>query len=116
MNMFVDMPGASGAHYRFRRVDVGALPAMAGNLIVVQPSDSDPILLVCMPAPSLSAARDLVMTALRLNPGALLYVRLNVARAVREAEHADIIAAATASGQDLARKGGAPMARETTAV
>lgn len=105
MKEIVDVPGASGALYRFRRAELPALPAIAGNLVVVRRRRSGIELLACSPAPSLADACDLVRSTLAAHRGAAVYVRLNVARAVREAEHADIIAAAAGL-----RKGGDPSA------
>ena len=49
-------------------------------------------LLLCGAARSLVHAAPAAADALQANRGASLYVRLNVARTVREAEHADIVA------------------------
>ncbi len=96
MSQFLDLPGASGARYRFRRAELDALPVMGGNLVVAQPHPSGPRLFWCAPAESLAQARPAAAAALKGRAGAAVYVRLNVARATREAEHADLTAAAEA--------------------
>lgn len=88
----LDIIGASGAVYRFRLHRPGqALPATAGNYVYVQAGSRPPVILCCGEASSLvqagNAARD-------VEEGAALYLRLNVSRATRVAEHEDIVAAA----------------------
>jgi hypothetical protein len=89
MDDFIDLTGASGTPYRFRRVDVGDLPTMAGNLVVARGQAE---VLLCGAARSLSRAAPAAAEALQAHRDARLYVRLNVARTVREAEHADLVA------------------------
>ena len=89
---FLDVPGASGAHYRFRRVDRDGLPPGGGNLVAVGGAPPHRRLLLCGTARSLVRAAPALEAALA-NPAAAVFVRLNVARAAREAEHADIVAA-----------------------
>jgi hypothetical protein len=92
MDDVIDLPGASGAQYRFRRADLGDLPVMAGNLVVARgPADRREVLL-CGAAQSLARAAPTAAEVLQAHHDARLYVRLNVARAVREAEHADLVA------------------------
>jgi hypothetical protein len=93
MGDFLDVPGASGTPYRFRRTTPAELPAMAGNLLVATGSAARLKVLFCGAARSLARAAPVVGETLRANRNAQLFVRLNVARAVREAEHADIVAA-----------------------
>ena len=88
---FLDVLGASGARYRFRRVRLTELPVTAGNVVVFGANGRRA--LVCATARSLARAADPLREALGARRGARLYVRLNVSRAVREAEHADIAAA-----------------------
>jgi hypothetical protein len=92
MSEFIDLTGASGTQYRFRRAALGDLPATAGNLVVISGPPARPKALLCTVAASLSRATPAAAEALRVHRDARLYVRLNVARAVREAEHADIVA------------------------
>ena len=92
MQDFIDLQGASGASYRFRRRPEGAshLP-MAGNYVLVQETgDGFKVLTV-------GASLDL---SLLRPPGPAragrkathLFTRLNVARAVRASEHEDLVA------------------------
>lgn len=95
MSEFLDIPGASGTPYRFRRMTLAELPVMAGNVVAVSGGKTRPGVLLCATARSLAGAASALGEALASRSAATLYVRLNVARAVREAEHADIVAAAT---------------------
>jgi hypothetical protein len=89
---FLDVPGASGTRYRFRRADPGALPAGAGNVVAVAGKPPSQRFVLCAAARSLGRAAPAITAALHAHPGTRLYLRLNVARATREAEHADIVA------------------------
>lgn len=90
---FLDVSGASGAQYRFRRASLGELPMTAGNVVAVSGPPSKPRFLLCGAARSLSRAEPAIQAALGAARDAKLFIRLNVAAAVREAEHADISAA-----------------------
>jgi hypothetical protein len=90
---FLDVTGASGATYRFRRIGVDALPATAGNLLVVAGAPSRLSYRLCAAARSLNTAGAAIAPRLAEVRGAKLFVRLNVSRVVRDAEHADIVAA-----------------------
>lgn len=87
------MTGASGTTYRFRRSEPDLLPATAGNLIVVSGPPAKRSFRLCAVAPSLSQTAQAAREALAGARGAGLYIRLNVSRAAREAEHTDIVAA-----------------------
>lgn len=93
MSDFLDIAGASGAQYRFRSAAPAELPPMAGNLVVATGSPARLRVLFCGAARSLVRAAPVVTETLKANRNARLFVRLNVARAVRDAEHADIVAA-----------------------
>jgi hypothetical protein len=93
MSDFVDVPGASGAQYRFRRADPAQLPPTAGNLLVAAGRPGRLDVLHCEAASSLAQAAPAAAEVLKANRQARLYVRLNVARTTREAEHQDIVAA-----------------------
>jgi hypothetical protein len=93
MSDFVDVPGASGAQYRFRRTTPAELPPTAGNLVVTAGPAGRRQVLLCGTSHSLVQAAPAAREALDGDPDAGLYVRLNVARATREAEHLDIVAA-----------------------
>lgn len=90
---FLDVRGASGAAYRFRRADPDHLPATAGNLVAVSGASPRLDFLLCATTSNLSSAARPAGEAVRDKRGAQLFIRLNVARAVRQAEHADIVAA-----------------------
>lgn len=86
---FIDISGASGASYRFRRWPDGSghLP-IAGNFIVVREGSFPVEVVVIGMTNDLSQAR----SSTKAKGEALVYTRLNVARATREAEHADLAA------------------------
>ena|SRR3990167_7896701 len=86
---FIDISGASGVNYRFRLWPdgTGHLP-IAGNFIVVLEGAFPVEVVVIGMTNDLSQAR----TAPKTKGEARVYTRLNVARATREAEHADLVA------------------------
>ncbi|MBO6714486.1 hypothetical protein [Parvibaculum sp.] len=93
MSDFVDVSGASGAQYRFRRAAPAELPPTAGNLLVATGPTARLKVLLCGSVVSLAQAAPTAEEVLKANRNARLYVRLNVARTTREAEHQDIVAA-----------------------
>jgi hypothetical protein len=93
MGDFLDVQGASGTPYRFRRIAPAELPATAGNVLVAAGNGSRPKVLFCGSTRSLAQAAPRIAETLKAAKSAQLFVRLNVARAVREAEYADILAA-----------------------
>lgn len=103
MTDFLDLQGASGAPYRFRHVTLKDLPTMAGNVVVVTPPQAQRAVVFCGAAECLAQAAPRLGAALAAHPGAQLYVRLNVARTTRDAEHADLVAGVRpmAHDQDL---------------
>ncbi|WP_293458658.1 hypothetical protein [Phenylobacterium sp.] len=98
---FIDLAGASGAAYRFRRLAPESLPATAGNLVVAAGRTGRRQVVLCAALPSLSQAAAAAARALKGHPAAGLYVRLNVARAVRDAEHADLLAGEASGAETL---------------
>jgi hypothetical protein len=90
---FLDVTGASGTTYRFREARLDRLPASAGNLLAVTGAPPRLTYVVCAAARSLAAAAAPVREAIGGARDVRAYVRLNVSRATREAEHADIVAA-----------------------
>ncbi|HSV02669.1 MAG TPA: hypothetical protein VLI41_05635 [Phenylobacterium sp.] len=92
MNDFIDLKGASGVAYRFRRSPDGQfqLP-IAGNYAYVQGDGAGFKVLVLGETPDLSRDRAGAPKGPR-RAGAHLYTRLNVSRAVRMAEHEDLAA------------------------
>ncbi len=89
----LDVLGASGAAYRFRRVQLAELPINAGNVVAVSVDAGGRRYVLCGAARSLHHAAPALEAALLDAPDARIYVRLNVARGIRDAEHADIVAA-----------------------
>ena len=92
MQDFIDLQGASGASYRFRRWQAGAshLP-IAGNYVLLQEAAAGVKVL------TVGASLDLSLLRPPGPPRAgrratHLFTRLNVARAVRTAEHEDLVA------------------------
>lgn len=85
---FVDLQGASGQTYRFRRwPPTGHHLPIAGNYALVRTRGREVVGLGVLD--NLAEARSQVGA---LQPGVALYTRLNVSRAHREAEHADLAA------------------------
>jgi hypothetical protein len=92
MKDFVDLKGASGAAYRFRVWPEGAnhLP-VAGNYVFVKDGVEDLEVLFVGATNDLSQARGEWAKVAR-GDATHVFTRLNVARAVRMAEHEDLIA------------------------
>ena len=92
MNDFIDLKGASGASYRFRLWPEGAAhQPIAGNFALVK-EEADGFAIV-----GVGETLDLSMLRLDLPKQATrnvthIYTRLNVARAIRVAEHEDLTA------------------------
>ncbi|MGA0605467.1 hypothetical protein ACO2Q0_05640 [Phenylobacterium sp. VNQ135] len=91
MKPFLDLTGASGAAYRFRLLPAGQRHVpIAGNYALVRPRGEG------VRVVAVAATDDLSRAAEELSPqarrGVHIYTRLNVARATREAEHADLAA------------------------
>src|SRR5438067_11786881 len=83
---FIDIPGASGTAYRFRRwPSSGSHPAIAGNFVVV--AENTRKVLAVGVIDDLSRVRAELE---HLPRGAALFTRLNVVRREREAEHSDL--------------------------
>ena len=92
MRPFLDLQGASGATYRFRFWPEDQLqPPIAGNYAFVRET-AEPTVMVVGVTTDLSKARASLPRRGRGAPIGV-YVRLNVSRTAREAEHEDIAAA-----------------------
>jgi hypothetical protein len=87
----VDVQGRSGATYRFRHAPSSAeLPAHAGNFILVESTAGRRNVLACGTRGSLV---ELGGPWRELTAGGVeVYIRLNVSRATRQAEHDDLVA------------------------
>jgi hypothetical protein len=84
---FLDLKGASGTNYRFRRwPDVGAHPQIAGNYALLAAGTHRVVEVGALD--DLSQAPHLL--ADRLQKG-VLYTRFNVARSHREADHGNLV-------------------------
>lgn len=93
MQDHLDLKGASGATYRFRLVaEPGQLPATSGNFVYVRWRGTAPQVFCCGAVNSLTSASQDWDEAVRAHGASGLYVRLNVARASRDEEHADLVA------------------------
>jgi hypothetical protein len=94
---FVDLHGASGQAYRFRAWPaVGRHPPMAGNYVALRAKTREVVAVGILD--NLADTRNHVG---ELGPGVELFTRLNVSRADREADQADL-AAAHATGSNPA--------------
>jgi hypothetical protein len=95
---FIDLQGASGRTYRFKRWPAaGPHPPIAGNYAIVRRSDRRVTMLGI--SDNLAEARDQLAS---LGHDLEAFTRLNVSRADREAEHADVCAAYPASASTSA--------------
>jgi len=87
----LDLQGASGATYRFRLIpEPGQLPATSGNFAYVRWRGATPQVFCLGAVNNLGSAGRDWDEAVRAHGASGLYVRLNVARAVRDEEHADL--------------------------
>jgi hypothetical protein len=92
MQNFIDLEGASGATYRFQRVDdLSSLPAIAGNFVYVQNDGPTPLVVCCGVCETLLRAADAWPAAQQAHGAKAIYLRRNVSWKVREAEHQDIV-------------------------
>jgi hypothetical protein len=92
MQDFIDLQGASGASYRFRRRAEGAshLPT-AGNYVLVQETSTGFKVLTVGTSIDLSTVKPPGKVRAGRRP-LHLFTRLNIARAVRGFEHQDLVA------------------------
>lgn len=92
MRDFVELPGASGAAYRFRSWPEGDNHTpMAGNFAVLLFDGATPTIVALGVTGNLSRARHLAQAKLAESSGGL-FTRLNVSRTTRTEEHEDLIA------------------------
>jgi len=93
MREFVDLPGASGATYRFRLLARGETPLrIAGNVAILRSRAEGYSMLHLGMTDDLSTMREQA-PPIEVHGPFGYYIRLNVSRLAREAEHADIAAA-----------------------
>ena len=89
---FIDIIGASGATYRFQRIDDPAkAPATAGNFVFARLSGDGDEVVCCGSARNLE--RSVAVWGADIDQGETqgIFVRLNVTRTVRMHEHDDIV-------------------------
>jgi hypothetical protein len=90
---FIDLVGASGETYRFRRAE-GGLSPIGGNFVYVRDVDGQAKVVCCGKARSLaSVLMGRVWTSdehAKLDDA--LYIRLNAVGRTRDAEHEDLVA------------------------
>lgn len=92
MQHFIDLEGASGATYRFHRVDdLSSLPAIAGNFAYVKGDGPKPVVVCCGTDETLLNAGARWPAAQQAHQATALYVRRNVSWKVRAHEHDDIV-------------------------
>ncbi|WP_332769461.1 hypothetical protein [Phenylobacterium sp.] len=93
MKDIIDIAGASGALYRFRRHAKGReLPATAGNFLYVRQTRQGFDLICCGETSTLNRAYGLWDQAREDHQTTHVFLRLNVTSATRRLEHADIVA------------------------
>ena len=92
MQSFIDLEGASGATYRFHRVDdLSNLPAIAGNFAYVQDDGPKPVVVGCGTEDTLRKAAARWPTAQQAHRATAVYVRKNVSWKIRAHEHDDLV-------------------------
>jgi len=93
VNSFIDLIGASGTAYRFRKPD-GAVSPVGGNFVYVREQDGAARVVCCGRARSLGWALSQPVWPSDENaePDDELYVRLNAISGVRSSEHEDLLA------------------------
>ena len=92
MKPFIDLQGASGATYRFRLWEAGAPhQPIAGNYVCVRAEKTGYSIVSVGETLDLSQLRAKLPKRVR-DTTTHVYTRLNVARAIRTAEHEDLTA------------------------
>jgi hypothetical protein len=90
---FIDLQGASGAVYRFRRTPPETLQAAAGNFVFAAADAPAGRIVCCGTTTNLATCAKAWADAAKQEGGVHLYVRLNVASRARAIEHEDLIGA-----------------------
>ena len=93
MSSFLDLVGASGTAYRFRKPD-GAVSPIGGNFVYVREQDGAPRVVCCGCARSLGWAlsKPIWLSDENSAQDDQLYIRLNAIRNTRTNEHEDLVA------------------------
>jgi hypothetical protein len=90
---FIELVGASGVAYRFRKAD-GPLSPIGGNFVYLRDVDGQPTVVCCGRARSIGWALSQPIWTSDENgqPDDQLYVRLNAISKTRHSEHEDLVA------------------------
>lgn len=94
MTQLIDLAGASGARYRYSPLDENRfLPPAGANYVIAELGEDGPKVVYAGETDNLASQtwRSDLEKARRKYADATLLTRLNVTRAVREAERADLI-------------------------
>ncbi len=94
MTRQIDLAGASGARYRYTPIDENRfLPPAGANYVIAEVSDDGPKVFFAGETDNLASQtwRADLDKARRNHGGAMVLTRLNVTRAVREAERKDLV-------------------------
>jgi hypothetical protein len=92
MQNFIDLEGASGATYRFQRVDdLSNLPAIAGNFVYVHDDGLKRVVVCCGTDETLLSAAGRWPAAQQTHRATGIYIRRNISWKVRASEHEDIV-------------------------
>lgn len=87
----IELCGASGARYRFRRIaELELLPGAGGNFVYTKTVAGREVVVACGTSETLSSAGEFWPKVTQRHGADAIYVRLNVSRACRQAEHEDI--------------------------
>jgi hypothetical protein len=90
----IDLAGASGARYRYTPIDENRfLPPAGANYVIAEITEEGPTVVFAGETDNLASQswRSELEKAKRKHPEATVLTRLNVTRAVREAERRDLI-------------------------
>ena len=103
MKPFIDITGASGQSFRFRLWEAGAHVPTAGNWATVRfHGDRAEVLKLGM-SENLAQVPATIGSRRKASP-TFLYMRLNISRAVREAEQDDLVAGQAKRAKPKPRK------------
>jgi hypothetical protein len=94
MNRTIELAGKSGVRYRYMHFEDDRSPPPAGaNFVVAELTPDGPCVVYVGETDNLAnpSWRQAVEEARKLKPAATVLTRLNVTRAVREAERADLV-------------------------
>ena len=87
----IELGGASGRRYRFRRVsDLDQLPVSGGNFVYIKHVNGVETVIGCGASETLHSAKTLWTRAVDEHGADSLYVRLNVSRVQRLVDHDDL--------------------------